>query len=341
MYIMSETSNTKKMCIIVPTMNRPECIETLLEDMHVDLVKYDVDLWIYDTSPEKDTEDVYNSYKQRHKAENIIYKRINNYPDKTTDYKVVTAIRELWDRYEYLWLSGDGICIKLDNVMELLVGSFNNFVDIVHFDNKKNSKTEIITKYTDVLQFFKNHATLLTRYSTTIVSSRLAKKINWDSLANKYRNTGFLYWSGIFHELSAGKYNIVVFNIPYMQINAKRKDNAGFTVSGNYMKFWVEWWPKVVYELPDCYNKYKQEVCLRQGKDNKIFGAENLLRMRAKNNLNIELVRKHREHFKYATKVPVCVFYMVAVIPKPIVFVIRCIIFAKNKIKCKYKKYIR
>ena len=94
----------KRLAIAVPTYNRSKDIEYFIEQESFALGYEDVDLLIYDSSENEDTEQVVGKYLDDG-FRNLIYIK---YPSKMpSNEKFFRIYMELGEQYDYIWMIHD------------------------------------------------------------------------------------------------------------------------------------------------------------------------------------------------------------------------------------------
>ena len=224
----------KEICIFIPTCNRSDCIKYWLDSNKNSINNFCVDIFISDSSPNNETENVIKMFKDAYNK-HLNYQHILNYPDKTTDLKVIKGLRDLQDKYSYIYLCGDGIIVDIPSFLSLASKYMNCKYDIIHF-NKNLDVNEII--FHSGIDFAKKCGWYLTYYGVTLTSNKIIKRINFEDMLNDYRNTGFLYWKGLMTGIASEHEKIVSTNLFPLSINPKKKQNSSYQ-PGKFINFWV------------------------------------------------------------------------------------------------------
>lgn len=310
-----ESSRKKELVIFIPTMNRAECIKKLLDDTYKVRKEYSIDCFIYDTSKSDDTKRVVEEQLD----ETVQYYREENYPDKTTDLKVIQAFEWLSQKYNYVWLSGDGCILKIEELYSIIRKCMNENMDVIHFtNNEAQTKDNVLDIYSNPIKFFHDNAYWATFYSATILSSKLIKEVNWKKIGEEYRNTGFLYWKGLFEAIADGKKKMAVINKVYFETNPYKVVNSSYS-PGKFLRFWVGNWPKVVDSLPKCYDEHKEKIQKSFDEKQHLYGIRNLVRLRLCDNLDINYFKMYKNNFKKVTNGSIMKIFIISCIPVPII----------------------
>lgn len=315
----------KKLCICIPTYKRPECLEHILCTSVEWVKEYDVDYFICDTSSTNETMNVIDAYNGLY-GSHLIYRRLADYKDKTTDLKVAECFRELVDYYEYIHLCGDGLVLQLPGYFALLDGALEEGFDIVHFNPSLQKERNV---YSSGLEFAKENGWYATYYGATTTSSRLINKANYDSLLNNLRNTGFMYWFGMLTAVASDNEKIIAFNTFPLTNNPFKPTNSSYQ-PGKFVNFWVTGWTKVIDALPAYYNEIKPLLKRDMGKHGHLYNRSNLVKLRLSDNLEWSQVRGLKSQFKQVADTPYYLISLVSLTPKS---VIRCGMNAKKKLR--------
>ena len=308
----------KKVCIFIPTFNRPDCIEYWLDSNKNSINNFNYDIFISDSSSNNDTENIIRKFKDLY-GEHLYYEHILDYPDKTTDLKVVKGFRYLQEKYKYIYLCGDGLILDIPAFFSFASKYINHKYDIIHF-NKNLDTYEII--FQSGIDFAKKCGWYLTYYGVTLTSSKIIKQINFEDMLNNYRNTGFLYWKGLMTGIASEHEKIVSTNLFPLSINPKKKQNSSYQ-PGKFINFWVINWPKVVDSLPEYYNEIKPFLKKDIGKQLNLYSFNNLVELRRTENLDKTIYKQIAPMIHIVTDVPLYKINIIAILPLSILRAIR------------------
>lgn len=286
-------------------MNRSLSIKEYMDNVIDICIDNKIGIYIYDTSTNNDTQEYINWLVRSKRCEDIImYKRDNNYPDKTTDLKVLVGLEELKNFTDYVWLCGDGIVVDMMLCLRYIEEGINNKCKVIFFEYESDSDKNYVEKYDNCVSFFSEYGWSATSYGATIVSSKLIDTKLQSKLYERYRNTGFLYWSSLFTELSNNEENdIYVVHTKYFHKNKHKNSNASYG-KGKFLKFWVENWSKAVYGLPAVYDGYKNKVAKDIGIKLHLYSVHNLIKLRGTHNLEKEQLDYYCAMLPLVTDVP-------------------------------------
>jgi len=290
----------KKICVFIPTMNRSECINAYLDKVLSVAEKSNIDFYISDTSTDNRTEEIIKEYSKTYSK--LKYRHYDNYPDRTTDLKVVEGFEELKSQYDYIWLCGDGCILLIEKWLPVIEAYLEQDFELVYFSNCTDKDSEVITVCTDVHEFFKEHAWYATYYCATMISSNFVNMDLMKSLYPKWKNSGYLYWRFLFENLSLNQeVQIAVCNGTFFEVNPYKSLNSSYK-PGRFLDFWAGNWVNVVESLPDYYtSSEKENVMKRVGIELKSYDIENLFLLRKTDNLSRKLYLEYKERLKKVT----------------------------------------
>lgn len=316
----------KKLCICIPTYNRPDCIDYILK-CSVNWVKeYDIYFYICDSSTNGKTNDIVRKYASIY-GERLIYDLETNYPDKTSDLKVMRSFQKLCNKYEYIHLSGDGFVVDIPSCMKYLKKAIDSDFDVIHFNNHRY---QISTEYSSGKDFVSENGWFATCYGATVLSSKLIRKSINDSNLELCRNTGFLFWYSMLCGIASNNEKIITYNAFPLINNPYKPTNSSYQ-AGKFINFWIVGWSQIIDMLPDFYNEVKNKLKKDAGLNMHLYTWANLLRLRATSNLEWKNVKERRRMISQVTDVPYWHFVIVSFIPKSLIKVAKCI---KGRLKC-------
>ncbi len=302
-----------KVCICIPTYNRLECMKYLLQAYSSYFEQYDYfDVWISDTSSDDEIDLMLQSYANQF-SKRIFYQHIPEYPDKTTDLKVANSFEHIKDRYDYVYLCGDGILINIEDFYNTIraYGDSHNKFDLIHFNKYVDQP---ITYYTSGKQFLKDCGWLSTYYGATVLSTGLIKRIDYLGYVETFRNTGFMYWEGLISGIASEHERIIVLKDSLTTANPYKGTNSSYQPK-KFINFWVVNWNHVIDCLPSYYDDIKEYVKMDVGKKLGLYRIHNLLTLRNTHNLDYSDVRGKKKLFQAVSSTPFWFIVFVSRLP--------------------------
>lgn len=303
----------KQLAICIPTYNQPEMIREMFIRCLDFYNEFGIDLYIFDSSPDMETETVIGQYKEKYK--NIFYKHLSS--DIHSNMKVLKAYQEIigMGEYAYLWLCPDyiqltregAICV-LDHCSEGFDICVLNYRDVEHLGEKI---------YTDINTFFLDCAWHMSSYMATIIRISSFANIEWDKFYEKYTTPKRVNHSHVafYFEQLAKLSQVKAVHIPlssaHIRISTYRKESFW---KKDVFPIWCEYWPDMIDALPDRY-QYKKEVVKKLGVNTGILGWENFKALRKEKIYTKEVYQRYKKEWKSLTNVPGGLLWMLAVLP--------------------------
>lgn len=298
---------------VIPTKDRPECIEYYLRTQGKALACAGFDIIISDGSAGDATKEVVARYKTG--GLDIVY---DAYQEKgsadNVDEKGFVLCKRYCGQYDYLWLCSDGTVIDVARVISSIEQ------DIV------SGKDLIILSDADVLPYsdreFQDAITLcrelcwrMLLLGSTIVSGALLQEtviqypyqqVDYGTLwlpAAYFKMFSLSPICAVYHCMEG-----IFFTNPY-------KKGSFWYLSGNVFWQWGRVWCDTIDALPACFDPIKDEVLLSHDRYMRVFSVENLQRLKASGNLTLFKVLRYRKYLKRVTDTPFILFVVQAVFP--------------------------
>lgn len=299
----------KKLCVLIPTQDRAELIESYLENRIDDLDSLNLDLFIYDSSENDATEITVTKKSDVHK--NIKYRRFINDGSKN---KAAVALEECSKLYEYVWLVGDRTMINVVTLHKQIEKAFSGQYDLIHvYQNKYGIESG---EFTDICSFFYSFGWSMTHYGAFIISSKLALWIA-DRLADKdyiLKTKVFLIQMAIFHYLSQFPARIFYINGFFYTSNPVHVKSTGYSEK-KILQIWAKGWVNSINGLASVYDPAKSFVMKSVSDNTSLFNYSSVIDLRLDGNITWHRVHQYREYIKQVTDTKLIWFYLVSVTP--------------------------
>lgn len=307
----------QKMCILVPTCNRPETIQFWLERTGKRLFEYGVDLIIYDSSDDDNTQRRVKQFSKKGYS-NIKYVKYTGFYDgRSLDHKLIEAYKEYANQYEYIWICRDGIAVEWDYVHSRLKKLFDDRNDLIVVDSDwRDIWGTGNRQYHNAVKLFQDQCIRMVTLGTMIVNSRFMMRVI-EEIPIDDSNYSLWQMVAIFqyyarHRIMAASYtgNVFVYN-PMGTISSFWNSN------GKALWQWAERWYIVVDSLPKMYDKAKKNVYKIDMYDFHPFSMHTLLLIKSNNGLRIKDVVHYQKYFRYIHDRPIWQYYILALLPIP------------------------
>lgn len=178
-----EKNNRISYCI--PTYNRSAEIGGILDKLLPILDKYGIDLYVYDSSSNNETEIVSKNYSS---YENFHYIKL---PSEITPHEktrlIFTGAYQV-GKYDYIWLVKDRVYCSEDLIKRVLDTAENDH-DAIFLRAIETKHTYNITRdyYDDPVQLYHDWGWLITSWDVLLLSRKnILDKINWDEIFDRY-----------------------------------------------------------------------------------------------------------------------------------------------------------
>lgn len=321
-----------KLAICIPTYNRPDILQDVIMKSFALYQKYGIDVYIFDSSEDAETEKVVEKYKDIYS--NLSYIRID--PSVHSNMKVYIIYQHFQQNalYEYIWICSDTIrwservvkdvCQNLDKEYDLI---------IVNPRDVENLGTRI---YNDKNDFFLDCAWHMTHYGASVVKlGTLLKNVDWEYMIARYAIPERINHSHValyFEQLS------MLDSFKALHVSVKRKDCL-FSVlkdkSGWYPHtffVWCKCWSSMIEALPDCYHN-KDKVMKKHGTNSRILGLDSLVELRDANIYSLKVYKQYKLEIEKTSDVNPVLLFLIALMPRHF--------FTFLSKKAKYKRKIK
>ncbi len=288
-------NDKKTLCVAIPTFNKHENIQRKLESEIAVFNKYDIDIYIFDSSSDSLTEEVIEDYSKKGYS-NIFLKKYNDNPSSNEKvYRIFEWAAEAG--YEYLWMIHDHTVCNEEAIvflMNILKSEKNDFLLL----NMQAGEYKI-EKFDDINDFLLKGAWRLNSFGASIVKTdTFLGGVDWTFMRRKYGDNKTLNYSHIgfyFERIAEMKYPLI------SQIFFERKDFIDFNRTKKIewekdtIRLCLECWGEVITRLPDVYEN-KREVLRSQ--DRWFLSKYSLLIYRKKGYFSFKEFYKYRKWLK-------------------------------------------
>lgn len=308
---------SKKLCLIIPTKDRPKAIEAYLASQAEIAGKLHVDIIIQDSSTEAETQRIVQAW-QKKSTGCIKYVRYEEKSEANAiDDKVKAICCKTAREYDYLSFSSDGTIIQLDRLLaragrhmeqnaELIV---NGAVDIEHQDDFIVDTPECLLE---------KCMWRMLSLSSTIVSSELMRAcLEYDRTHMQVIQD--LWIPTVYFRVFEMRKRIrsIYLYVPEAIVINPHLQVSFWQTQGLALWQWGERWCEVIDSLPSKYDAVKDTALRSHDRYCHVFSPLNMIRMRAYGNLSMEDIRRHLGYIPRVTNTPIWVFWLTAVLIRP------------------------
>lgn len=167
----------KKITVIIPTYNRPQLVEDILNNQIQRYSGKSIKFEIHDSSENNDTSVIFDEFKNRYKNENVEYFK---YPSSVIlDDKVREAVNNIKTKYYYLL--GDGLSLDYDSLEKNVIDYIEKDYDVVvtglnqGYLATHSNKVNKTFFYNTGKEFVLDNFSLLTLFGGYILKTDVAK----------------------------------------------------------------------------------------------------------------------------------------------------------------------
>ena len=191
-----------RLCICMPTCNRSECIDRVLKEELEILKKTDIDICIYDSSDNDDTERLVSDYQHRG-YQNLFYRQVDHaiHPNRKA-YGIFKEAEQMG--HDYVWLIHDHTYCNdekgLLNIMEALSEGYDFYLLNMQSNNFR------MIEIKDLDEFLMLGAWPLNSFGASILKvSSFIKGTDWRKISKKYLGKKTLNYAhiGFYYERAA------------------------------------------------------------------------------------------------------------------------------------------
>lgn len=252
----------KKITWCIPTYNRPNEVNKVLEKMLPALKKYGIDLYVYDSSSNDETENILEKHKS---YDNFSYIRLpSDIKPVEKIRKIFTGYKHKWD-YDYVWLVKDRVYCS-EELLENIINAAGDNPDAIFLRAIETLHTIDITQnhYSDPVSLYHDWGWLITSWDCLLLSrEKILNNVNWDEIMARYAVNGdisFILVVLLFDTLAKKEQcNVPVLNA----IVGKHILNLPLSKAkslNNIFSVWGYEWYLTNTRLPDIYNNEKEFV---------------------------------------------------------------------------------
>ena len=337
----------KTLGIVIITADKPGVIYYFLKRIADMTFEKNTDVIIYDGSINDDTKNVVKAFSSNEYC-NIKYDYYREKQKDSIDKKVISAYEKYCNKYKYLWVTRDSLSINLDKVMSGINYYIQASYDLIVVDDKRRDYKNHGSKiYTDCRQLFYEQCHQMTVLGASIIRCDIIKNIIQEVPLDNEKNYGIWQPIAFFeyfatHRFVAASWVGELWELMPSILPKSRKGSSFW--HENTLWQWGERWYKAITMLPDIYNEYKSLILKFELADCKPFSLDFLANVRRLGGLDISKVNKYKKYLKYVCNTPLWQFYLLSLIPKPLVKPAAKIImknFSRADRNIFYKKYIR
>ena len=263
-----------KIVIYIPTLKRSYAIQRVLSEELGFLSELNIDICIYDSSPDNETCNIVKQYKSQYS--NLKYERVSERIPSNKKYFDICE-KEARGKYEYVWIIQDHMVFTRLAALHIL-DSLDKQADFYYLDMMGEKCA--FTDETDLNEFAVKSAWMLTRFGTAILrTDSFLNGVDWNN-KKKWLNKKTINNShvGLYFERLAEMDNPRVETISFARdqfYDFMRFQPVAW--SNELLRICLECWGTTIYRLPSFYRK---EAIVRS-QDSLFISTTQLLSLKA------------------------------------------------------------
>lgn len=252
----------KKLAICYTTRNNPDAVDELLSTTKDYYLTSDVDVYIFDSSESDETKKVCD----RHVEEgfiNLFYVLLSKDSNLADKMEAILSCQYFEDKYLYVWPIKDRAYFDGDSVNQILekIDLNPEMIFLVPcIPIRKN--------YSNPGLFYQENGTFITSLETSIFQVQGLMARTQDDILGPIRNNRYLsWWAPYYYTLQY----IAQLNNPIIEVLGEDRvcfnttNGAAMSWRKNIIEIGVLAWIQINELLPNCYQKYKDDVIKRFG----------------------------------------------------------------------------
>lgn len=309
-----------KLAVCIPTFNRADVVEELLQRTYKQYAMRGWDIIIYDSS---DNDDTYKIVERFGSVNHLKYKRIDSAIHSNLKVYGIFEEMETTKEYDYLWVCSDSISWS-DSALELIDDALEDDYDLIipNYRDVEHIGTHL---YSDKTEFFKNCAWHMTLYGATIVNCKtILNGNNWNRYKEKYCIPSRINHSHVaFYFEKIDELN--EFRALHIDVGKGSLKASPLKVESGWRRdifyVWVQCWPNMIYSLPQSYDPYKDYVIRQSGTNSEMFNVYGFLDLRRDRIISVLDFWKYRHVWNRVCDVPAYVIFAISIIPAKLVWI--------------------
>jgi len=291
-----------RIAFCIPTYKHPHMIEEFLGQYAAGYAERSIDIYIYDSSPDDETEKTVTAYQQ--KIDSLYYIRI---PEEVNVYKKIYLIfqqYEMKDQYDFIWPCGDGIHYPL-RAMDTILPQISHQYDMVHINatDREGLGTRVYEDCNEYLGDCAWHTTLLG--ALLFNCNTMLKDVCWKTYEEKFLKEGYLEFSQVsfyfYRFLEMPRFCVKYISGASLCYRSKLKKRTVWYE--RLFKVLCVDWVNTIETLPDCYTN-KETALLKLGKYSLLETEESFLQKRIDGIYDDNIFHQYEDVFPKICDIP-------------------------------------
>ncbi len=253
----------KRLCICIPTYSRPEAIAQVLETELKFLKTNAVDLRVYDSSEDAETETVVRRYMGQG-FENLFYKKYTcDFDPKDRKFHAIYA--EMAETgYDYIWMIHDHTVFNED-ALRYILGQLEGGADL--YALKTQASAYSVRTISELNDFLVQCAWMLNSLGAVILNrASFIKGTDWEKIADKYLRPQNWNYShiGYYFQRAAELRNPGIVQLEFPRecfLDFMRYQRPSW--HRDMIRICLECWGNTLLSLPEVYTRKQEAMQMR------------------------------------------------------------------------------
>ena len=295
----------------VVTYGHPEVVEHVLENCFRIYKACQLDVYYYDSSPDRKTEEVVKNYIDKG-YDNFHYLRLPAGMGSAKKAELFFSGYGLEKDYAYLWLMKDRVMVESPLLLSLYEIVMLDKPDVVLLNGYGDHDTpsELLT---DAADFYKRWGREVTSMDTTLLKRESMLK----GFEASERDFGkdepvfyFFHYDTVFRRLAdMNAPQIRVLSGQHIKLFSSPKGSPGWI--NELFDIWTDRWIRENEALPSCYDRYKDEVIRGRALPVELKSREGLLWLKTVGALRREQLSMILKNWSRISELPEKILYEV------------------------------
>ena len=306
----------------VVTYGHPEVVEHVLENCFKTYQACQLDVYYYDSSPDRRTEEVVKRYIDKG-FDNFCYLRLPEGMGSAKKAELFFSGYGLKKDYTYLWLMKDRVMVESPLLLSLYETVMLDRPDVVLLNGygDHDASSELIT---DPADFYKRWGWEVTSMDTTLLKRDTILK-GFEASQRDYTKAEpifyFLHYDTVFRRLAdMAAPQIRILSGQHIKLFSSPKGSPGWM--NELFDIWADRWIRENEALPACYDEYKDEVIRGRALPVELKSREGLLWLKDMGALRREQLPMILKNWGRISELPETVLYeVIGESPEPAAYI--------------------
>lgn len=312
MFEHMEEKEFPKLVICIPTYNRSKVIESVLNCELQMLKERHVDVILYDSSEDAETEMVYKKYRSAG-FDNLFLKKVD--PKVASNQKIYMIWQDMeYSMYDYVWLIHDHrVCsvTAIEYILQALTENRDIYI-LSLFSKEQFGQMDVLT----LQDFLKECVYFLTLFGASIINIKtFVAGTDWKQLESKYLGKRTINFSqlGFYYERAnqLKDFKARILQFPKGSF-VSPEEKVEFRWYGDIVRVWSECWASTILNFPDVYKEKKSAI---RDIDQLHLSIKNFIDYRRDGVYNCRIFFKYAKWLRIASSENILRYFFIAAVP--------------------------